>query len=492
MSSNAGIPETSTPKSYTHGFRRRIAVGFAFVVALAAGITVVSVFALRSVIVAKDQVISEYAHDLTLTRELELSSEQNASSSRAFLLTGDARYLDKARAARERFEERAQGLKDSSPLPKERLLLNGVVAAAAAHQASLDQAISAERTRGDLRSIADFFEATVQPRRAALQDALGGLVGEKERLLHEAVSRSKVGATDTMVFVASLGGAAAVLASVLFYLSTRTLSRLARAEAEIRDLNENLEKRVRERTGEIEAFAYSVAHDLRAPLRSMSGFSDILLEESAPRLDEAGKEHLRRIAQSAKRMDDLIQGILSLARLSYKTFTMVPVDPSAIVREVVASREGDIRAARGSVEVRASPGRVIGHPSLIALSLDHLVDNALKFVSRDVPPRILIQVQPREATVRISVSDNGIGIPPEYRHRVFRVFERLHPSEGFPGVGVGLAIVRRAVERMGGIVGVQDGPEGGATFWIDLEMAPSAEDKRSLLPGQSPGLSGAH
>jgi signal transduction histidine kinase len=487
-----GKSVAGTPTFPTQTFRRRIKIGFALVVILAATITVSSLFALRSVIAAKDQVISEYAHDVTVARELELASEQNASSSRAFLLTGDPQYLEKTRGARERFKARVEELRSTTPLPEEARLLQEVAAAAQAHHAALDHTISAERLHGDPRGIAELFEATVRPKREELKLAVGRLVHEKERLLREAVTRSQIGAGDTMAFVASLGSVAAVLATVLFFLSTRTLTSLAEAEAEICNLNEHLEQRVQERTREIEGFAYTVAHDLRAPLRAMAGFSDILLEESGSRLDQRGQDSLRRIKKAASRMDDLIHGILSLARLSYESFTLVQIDVSEVVREVVSSKQDDILAGGATVDIHADPIRAAAHPSLLALSLDHLLENALKFTSPDVPPHIDIQVQGHGNSVRVSVRDNGIGIPPEYHHRIFGVFERLHPSEGFPGIGIGLALVRRAVGRMGGTVGVQANPDGGATFWIELNLATGADERPYLLPSRSPGLSGAH
>ncbi len=484
-SSNSPDPDSRTLPSHTRDFRRRIIVGFAFVVILGATIGIASLVALRSVIAAKDLVISEYAHDLELTRDLELASERNASSSRAFLLTGDPRYLEKAREARGRFTATAEGLKATTTLPVEAHLLAQVVDAAAAHQAALDEAISAERVKGNAVQVADLFEAEVRPKREALQIALGEFVHEKERLLTDTVTRSRNDVRETMLFIAALGSVAAVIASLLFFFSMRTLRQLARAEVEIRDLNEHLEKRVQERTREIEGFAYTVAHDLRAPLRAMAGFSDIIADESGQALGDSARESLRRIRRAALRMDELIQGILSLARLSYQSFRRISVDLSEIVREVVEVRNKEILEAGALVELQASTVRALGDPSLLVLTMDHLLTNALKFVSPGVKPHILIQIEAQGTSARVSVRDNGIGISPGYHKRVFGVFERLHPNDAFPGVGVGLALVQRAVQRMGGVVGVEANPEGGATFWIELDVAAAAEGTPQLLPSSS-------
>jgi len=186
-------------------------------------------------------------------------------------------------------------------------------------------------------------------------------------------------------------------------------------------------------------------------------------------------------------MDDLIQGILSLARLSYQPFSLIPVDISAVIQDVVASKQRQILAANARVELETPFVRVLGHPSLLALSFDHLLANALKFVARGISPRILVRVQAQGLSARISIRDNGIGIPSEYRSRVFGVFERLHSTEAFPGVGIGLALVRRALQRMGGVVGVLPNPEGGTTFWFELSVAAAAEAMPDALPVHSSG-----
>ena len=458
----------------THSFRRRIKIGFGLVVVLAALIALVSLLALRTVIDTKDRVITEFSHDIVETRELELAAEQVASASRAFLLTGDPIYLERSQRAREVYFSRIEALRQDAELPEEQGLVLVALQAAAAHQAALDEVISAERKETDPRVISSMFEAKIRPRSAELLKALDALTQEKDQVVGDTVKESRRAARRATTLVAALGGTAALLACGLFLLSTRTLRRLERAELEVHDLNEHLEQRVLERTREIEGFAYSIAHDLRSPLRAMSGWSDVVLTDQGPRLDEDGRDALERIRKAAIRMDDLVGGLLGLARLSYESFPLSPVDIPEVLGLALAAADPEIRARGARIELHAPPLRVLGHLSLLQLSLTHLISNGLKFVAPGVAPRLRIWAEPWEDRVRIQIADNGIGIAPEYHFRVFGMFERLHPPDAYPGVGVGLTLAQRAVRRMGGEVGLSSTAGSGSTFWIELPTTASA------------------
>jgi signal transduction histidine kinase len=476
----------------TYVFRRRITTGFAFVVLLALVIAASSLYVLTSVIGAKDLVISDYAHALIEARALETASEQNVSSSRAYLLTGDPQYLERARDAREHYRTTLNQLGSDFPDPEDVRLLKRVATTADAHQAALNQAISIERTSGDIRAIAEVFEATVTPRRDELRSAFGELIQRKERLLDDAVRQSRQGGRRATIFVTSLGVGAVLLASALFILSTRTLTQLGRVESQIRDLNELLEHRVAERTqqlshavGELEGFAYSIAHDLRAPLRAMSGLSQLVLAEASPRLDEDARNNLGRIVEAARKMDDLIQGLLELIRLSYAEFPIETVEADRVLTRIIAFKDQAIRAKGARIDVEATLPNVLGNPGLLGLAMEHLISNALEFVQPGIAPHIRIRAEARGPRVRITVKDNGVGISREYHDRIFGVFHRLHRAEEHPGVGIGLALARRASERMGGTLGVDSEPGCGSEFWIELALAESVVAHSLNSPGQS-------
>lgn len=459
----------------TRIFRRRITAGFASVVLLALLIAAFSLYTLRSVIGEKDLVISDYAHVLSEARAMENASEHHVSSSRAFLLTGDPQFLETARNARERYHMTLHQLRSLDPDPEGLRILKKVDEAAGAHQAALDNVISVERASGDLRRVADVFEATVTPKREALRAAFRELIRREQRLLEEAVGQSREEAQHATLLVACLSAGAVLLAAALFFLNTRSLKRLARVEAQMQDLNTNLEIRVAERTeqlkgaiGELEGFAYSIAHDLRAPLRAMAGLSQFVLAESGPRLDDNGRSDLSRIVDSSRRMDDLIQGLLELIRLSYTDFAIRGVDVRHAVDQVIAFKREPIRAKGAHIEILGALPDVMGNPALLRLALEQLVSNALEFTKPGVPPRVRIYSEVHDSRVRLIIQDNGVGIPPEYHDRIFGVFHRLHKTEDHPGVGIGLSLARRATERMGGIVGLASEPGSGSRFWIEL------------------------
>ncbi|HXG63270.1 MAG TPA: ATP-binding protein [Planctomycetota bacterium] len=252
-----------------------------------------------------------------------------------------------------------------------------------------------------------------------------------------------------------------------------------RAEEELQRLNQTLERRVRERTRELEealedvsTFAYTVAHDLRAPLRAMAGFSQALLEDYAAGLDPAGQDCARRIAEASRRMDDLIQDLLSYVRITQADLTARPERFEEAVDGALADLADEIARRRADVAVERPLGSVLAHGRTLRLVLAQILSNALKFVAPGTVPRIRVRAEPRGDFVRLWVEDNGIGIPPEYHGRIFGVFERLHRLEEYPGTGIGLALVRKAVERMQGRCGVESRPDAGSRFWIELPAAP--------------------
>jgi signal transduction histidine kinase len=455
-------------------FRRRISLGFAAVASLCLLITVISFHALRTVIEAKDVVISDYAHNLLRVRELELNCEQEISSSRAYLLTRDADFEAKALRSRREFIGTTASLR--MQLEKdERGLLEQVIDAEKAHWDAMALVIKEADGNLDLRSLSRYFEETVMPKRDDLREAFRTLIETEKRQLESVLGDSRRAASRMSILVVVIGVSAVVVAVALFALSWRTLRRLASAEQEVHDLNQTLEGRIADRTAELtrtvrelEGFAYTIAHDLRAPLRAISGFSRLMIDDFGKEIREPGSEYLARIDAAARRMDELIVGLLDYSRLSYSDIELLPVDLDVIVRAVLKALEGEIEKKRAVVQVEGHLERVLANEALLRQTLENLISNAIKFVGADVLPEVRIRTELRPGRVRLWVSDNGIGIAAEHQERIFGVFQRLNRAEDYSGTGIGLAIVRKAVERMGGQVGVESQPRQGSRFWVDL------------------------
>ncbi|HLY73447.1 MAG TPA: PAS domain S-box protein [Planctomycetota bacterium] len=259
----------------------------------------------------------------------------------------------------------------------------------------------------------------------------------------------------------------------------RDITEQKRAHQEALRANAMLEDRVRDRTRslqetiqELDSFAYTVAHDLRAPLRTIHSFGEILLADCGPKLTETEHKYLVEIVRAGARMDCLISDLLAYSRISRQDTPLTSVDLGALVDGLLMDLGSELAERRGMVEIERPLPRVVGHSVMIAQALTNLVSNALKFVLPEKSPRVRIWAERRPpGRVRLWVEDNGIGIAPEHQARLFKVFERLHGREAYPGTGIGLAIVRRAAERMGGSTGLVSTPGEGSRFWIELPEA---------------------
>jgi len=234
----------------------------------------------------------------------------------------------------------------------------------------------------------------------------------------------------------------------------------------IQKLNEDLQEANRE----LEAFSYTVSHDLRAPLRALKGYTDILLEDYGPKLEATAKEYLSNLERAVVRMDALTRDLLSYSRIVRQQIELEPVCVDAVCREVTAMNPA-LQPPNTEMVVPPDLLPVRAHPTLLGQCLANLLDNAAKFVAPGVTPRIHIRTEPRGDRVRIWVEDNGVGIDPAHHQKIFGIFERVGNLKTNQGTGIGLAIVARAAQRMGGICGVESSVGNGSRFWIELAGA---------------------
>jgi PAS domain S-box-containing protein len=248
-----------------------------------------------------------------------------------------------------------------------------------------------------------------------------------------------------------------------------------------------LEQRVAERTRELkqanedlDAYAHSVAHDLRAPLRAMFGFARALREDYADRLDEEGREYTEVIESAAHQMDELTTDLLEYSQVGRGEFSVEPVDLDDVLEKALEPFAVDVCACQADLHIEHPLGTVVGHGRLLVQVVSNLVANAMKFVAPGAKPEIRIWSHARNGSRRLWIEDNGIGIAPRFHAKIFQVFERLHGIETYAGTGIGLAIVRRAVESMGGQFGVESSAGAGSRFWVEFPAGHRLADVESI------------
>lgn len=244
---------------------------------------------------------------------------------------------------------------------------------------------------------------------------------------------------------------------------------------------EHLERAVAERTaelretvGELEGVSYSLSHDMRAPLRAIGSFSEIVLTEAEARLRPEEKELLKKSVAAAGRLDRLISDVLTYRQVTREKISLVPIHVEQLLRQIIAERP-EFQAPAAEIEIEGPLEVVLGDEVYLTQCVTNLLDNAVKFVAPGARPKVRIRSQIHGNHVRCFFCDNGIGIRKEAQNRIFGIFERLHDERTYAGTGIGLAIVRKAAERMGGSVGVESEIGQGSCFQLDLLRPGSLE-----------------
>jgi len=253
---------------------------------------------------------------------------------------------------------------------------------------------------------------------------------------------------------------------------------LARANAELRDYTQNLEALVGERTAtlqqsiaDLESFSFTISHDLRSPLRAMEGFTQVLLIEFSDKLDDRARDYLERINKAAIRLDKLILEVLTYSRIGRGELAMVRVNLDKLMEDVLQTYP-EIRATHAEIHIEHPLHNVLGAQASLAQCISNLLINAVKFVRPGARPQVRVWTEKHDASVRLFIEDNGIGIPKNLQSKIFEPFQRGHPQGGYEGTGMGLAIVRKAIQRMNGSVGVESQDGQGSIFWLELPAAP--------------------
>ncbi|SNS34393.1 His Kinase A (phospho-acceptor) domain-containing protein [Noviherbaspirillum humi] len=337
----------------------------------------------------------------------------------------------------------------------------------------------------------ELLESGFRVKTAILEQA-AKIRAEEQRLLNEREARVLRARTELIVsvaavFVLSIG--LLVFLRLLYEKNAASLlaerAQLREAQRQLQEANQLLEQRIQERTqqiaeanAELQGFAHTVAHDLRAPLRNVEGFASALLEDEADRMSDDGKMFAGRICAAVVRMDRLITDLLAYSRLSRSELRLQRVDTSEVLKAVRRDLESQISETQAQIIVDEPLPAVQANQAVFMQIISNLLANALKFVAQGKLPRVRIHGASVNGMSRISIEDNGIGIDPAHHDHVFGVFERLHGQEQYPGTGIGLAIVKKGVERMGGQIKVQGLPDGGTRFEVFLPSAEKNADEQ--------------
>jgi signal transduction histidine kinase len=228
--------------------------------------------------------------------------------------------------------------------------------------------------------------------------------------------------------------------------------------------------KLEETIGELEAFSYSVSHDMRAPLRAMAGYAKALLADYHDRLGGEALHWLDRILRSAQRLDSLIKDVLAYSRVAKEQIALGPVDVERLIEDITSTHP-EFQAPHARIVVEKPLQRVFGHEAYLTQCVSNLLSNAVKFVRPEAVPTVRIWSERLNGRVRVWFEDNGIGIAPAHHERIFQIFGRVFPDEKYSGTGIGLAIVRKAIQRMRGEVGVESQLDKGSRFWLILDAA---------------------
>jgi signal transduction histidine kinase len=443
---------------------RRILASFGLVFV---GILVISAVSYRntSVLIMNSR-LDTRSHELVqLLANIDVAMNEAEDTHRRYLVTGEASYLEaykKVVVQKPMFVKYLKDLTQGSPEQQERVALL---------EQMMDRQLRAEAAAITQLGERDFeavmklaLEGAAKEELGAIHRIIGELESYERQALRRRVMESAAGTTNTIVLLGIGALLQLVLLASVYYLIRHDITERRRVAAELQRRGELLEAANKE----LEAFSYSVSHDLRAPLRHIDGYASLLRKAVGDSLAEKPARYLQTISESAKQMGQLIDDLLVFSRMGRQEMLQTIVNLDQLVKTVIYDLRLDLQGREISWKIEPLP-EVPGDPAMLRQVFMNLLANAVKFTSTRPIAKIEIGVERRGGgEVVISVRDNGVGFDMQYAPKLFGVFQRLHRADEFEGTGIGLANVRRIVHRHGGRTWAQGVPDKGATFYVAL------------------------
>lgn len=403
---------------------------------------------------------------------------------RGYVLTGDDSYLEPYARALSQIHQNVAELRElTADNPRQQRSLDRLEPSISAKFAWIQNILEIRKQQNLAAGVAAVREGSGKRYMDQIRTAISIMKAEEDRLLVERSVELNVSSRATRVIIV-IGEALGLLAlAIAGFVVQQEMSRRQRAEEETRKLNADLERRVAQRTAELderardlersnrelEQFAYVASHDLQEPLRTISSFTQLLAKRYQDKLDDAAREFINYAVDGCKRMQTLINDLLSFSRVGTQAKPLETVSCDAVLDRVLKSLKAAIQES-GALITREPLPIVLADPSQLAQLFQNLLANAIKFHGQDVP-RVHVAAEQNGAAWKISVRDNGIGISPEHNDRIFVIFQRLHTKTEYSGTGIGLAICKKIAERHGGSIWVTSSPGAGSTFFFTIADA---------------------